>query len=142
MLIALIGPHIRIRSFSETPGSNRAFAPSTLFQERAMLNLFAKDHNISAKHRLALLAFLLGLSGCAAPPPPDQQVSVAGAVGTPFLIALKVPACVATVLVAGPAAALQQLAAPNEDGLQPDIRPALDAGVDENCGPPYVVAPR
>lgn len=25
---------------------------------------------------------------------------------------------------------------------QPDIRPAVDAGVDENCGPPYVVEPR
>jgi hypothetical protein len=83
----------------------------------------------------------LGLCGCAAPPP-DQQVSVTSAVGTPFLIAFKVPACVATVLVAGPAAALQQLAAPNEDGLQSDIRPALDAGIYENCGPPYVVTPR
>jgi hypothetical protein len=106
-----------------------------------MLNLFAQGHNGSAKHRVALLVLALGLSGCAAPPP-DQQVSPVSAVGTPFLIALKVPVCVATVVVAGPAAALQQLAAPNQDGLQPDIRPALDAGIDENCGPPYVVTPR
>lgn len=106
-----------------------------------MSNIFANDRHGSAMHRVALLVFLLGLSSCAAPPP-DQRVSTVSAVGTPFLIALKVPACVATVLVAGPAAALQQLAAPNEDGLQPDIRPALDAGVDENCGPPYVVMPR
>jgi hypothetical protein len=106
-----------------------------------MLNVFVPSHSGSAKHRVALLAFFLGLSGCAAAPP-DQQVSVVSAVGTPFLIALKVPTCVATVVVAGPAAALQQLAAPNQDGLQPDIRPALDAGIDENCGPPYVVSPR
>jgi hypothetical protein len=106
-----------------------------------MLNVFAKDHNGSAKHRVALLVFVLGLSGCAAAPP-DQQASTVSAVGTPFLIGLKVPVCVATVLVAGPAAALQQLAAPNQDGLQPDIRPALDAGIDENCGPPDMVTPR
>jgi len=61
---------------------------------------------------------------------------------TPFLIAFKIPACVATVAISGPAAALQQLAAPTEDGLQPDIRPALDAGIVQNCGPPYAVAPR
>ncbi len=89
-----------------------------------------------------LLVFLLCLSGCAEPPPPPQPVSVISAVGTPFLIALKVPACVATVAIAGPAAASQQLAAPNQDGLQPDIRPALDAGIAENCGPPDAVAPR
>ncbi|HWE75568.1 MAG TPA: hypothetical protein VG328_20585 [Stellaceae bacterium] len=106
-----------------------------------MSELSAKDrHKASAKGRVALAVFLLGLSGCAAPPP-DEQVSIASAVGTPFLIALKVPVCIATVAVAGPAAALQQLAAPNQDGLQPDIRPALDAGIYENCGPPYVVTP-
>jgi hypothetical protein len=46
------------------------------------------------------------------------------------------------VAIAGPAAALQQMAAPNQDRLQPDIRPALDAGIDQNCGPPYYVLPR
>jgi hypothetical protein len=103
-----------------------------------MSGLSAKDNNkVRVKHRVTLVVFLLGLSGCAAPP--DQQLSTVSDVGTPFLIALKVPACVATVLIAGPAAALQQLAAPNQDGLQRDIRPALDAGIDENCGPPYVV---
>lgn len=84
-----------------------------------------------------LVAFLL-LTGCAEPPLPPP-VSVVSAIGTPFLIAFKVPACLATLAIAGPAAAVQQLAAPNEDGLQPDIRPALDAGIGQNCGPPYVV---
>jgi hypothetical protein len=91
--------------------------------------------------RLGGLAFALFLAGCAEPPPPPEPVSALSAFGTPFLIAFKIPACVATVAIAGPAAALQQLAAPNQDGLQPDIRPALDAGIGQNCGPPYVVSP-
>lgn len=92
--------------------------------------------------RLGALAFLLFLAGCAELPPPPPAASPVTAIGTPFLIALKIPVCVATVAIAGPAAALQQLAAPNEDGLQPDIRPALDVGMSQNCGPPYEVAPR
>jgi class 3 adenylate cyclase len=87
-----------------------------------------------------LSLFVLCLSGCEAPPP-EQRIDAVSAVGTPFLIAFKIPVCAATLVVAGPAAALQQLAAPNQDGLQPDIRAALDAGIDQNCGPPYVVAP-
>jgi hypothetical protein len=92
--------------------------------------------------RLGWLAVPLFLFGCTEQPPPPQSVSTISVVGTPFLIALKIPACVATVAISGPAAALQQLAAPNEDGLQPDIRPALDAGMVQNCGPPYYVLPR
>ncbi|HEY1505572.1 MAG TPA: hypothetical protein VGF92_14790 [Stellaceae bacterium] len=82
------------------------------------------------------------LTGCAAPPQQAQPVTPVSVIGTPFLIALKIPTCVATVAISGPAAALQQLAAPSEDGLQPDIRPALDAGMAQNCGPPYYVLPR
>lgn len=92
--------------------------------------------------RLGWLAVSLFLFGCTEQPPPPNSVATITAVGTPFLIAFKIPACVATVAIAGPAAALQQLAAPNEDGLQPDIRPALDAGMVQNCGPPYYVLPR
>lgn len=95
--------------------------------------------------RFGFLAFALLLAGCAAPPPPPPQVQPVSPVsvfGTPFLIAFKIPACVATVAIAGPAAALQQMAAPTEDGLQPDFRPALDAGIAANCGPPYYVLPR
>jgi hypothetical protein len=93
--------------------------------------------------RFGFLALALFLGGCAAPPPPPpaEPVSPVSAIGTPFLIAFKIPACLATVVIAGPAAALQQMAAPGEDGLQPDIRPALDAGLDANCGPPYYVLP-
>ena len=93
--------------------------------------------------RFGFLACAFFLAGCAAPPPPaSQPVSPVSVIGTPFLIAFKIPACVATIAIAGPAAALQQMAAPTEDGLQPDIRPALDFGIEQNCGPPYAVLPR
>lgn len=93
--------------------------------------------------RFVFLAVALFLAGCAeAPSPQAQQVSPVSVIGTPFLIAFKVPVCVATVAIAGPAAALQQIAAPTQDGLQPDLRPVLDAGIDQNCGPPYYVLPR
>lgn len=92
--------------------------------------------------QFGFLAFTAFLAGCAAPPPSAQPVSPVTVVGTPFLIALKIPACVATVAIAGPAAALQQLAAPTQDRLQPDIRPVLDAGIYDNCGPPWEVLPR
>jgi hypothetical protein len=107
-----------------------------------MLDISANSSDVNVTKRCpVLLAFLLCLSGCAEPPP-ARPVSAVSVVGTPFLIAFKIPTCVTTLAIAGPAAALQQLAAPNEDRLQPDIRPALDAGIDENCGPPYVVVPR
>ena len=106
-----------------------------------MLDLSVNRRNASfGKLWPGCLAFLLFLAGCAEPTPPPP-VSATSVIGTPFLIAFKVPSCVATLAIAGPAAALQQLAAPNEDGLQPDIRPALDAGIDQNCGPPYYVLP-
>ena len=35
---------------------------------------------------------------------------------------------------------MQQLATPKEDGLQPDIQSALDAGTDGSCGAPHAVA--
>jgi hypothetical protein len=83
--------------------------------------------------------FLLG--GCASPPP-GIQISYASAVGTPFYIALKVPVCAATLVMAAPLGALQGLAAPSQQGsLQPDLRPSLDAGIVDNCGPPYVLPP-
>ena len=114
---------------------------AALTLEDAMSNVRVKhEHGGKPAYRYIGFLALSFVAGCASPN--GEPVSVASAVGTPFLIALKVPVCVATVAISGPAAALQQLAAPNEDGLQPDIRPALDAGIDDNCGPPYVVTPR
>jgi hypothetical protein len=92
-----------------------------------------------AGHGAALLTALL-LAGCAAPSP-GERVSYVSAIGTPFYLAAKVPVCAATLLIAVPVSAWQGLAAPNSDGLQPDFRPGLDAGIQENCGPPYVLPP-
>jgi hypothetical protein len=91
--------------------------------------------------RLLLCALFL-LGGCASPPPPDTRVSYVSAIGTPLYVILKVPVCAATLVAAAPLSALQGLAAPGERGsLQPDIRPSLDAGIADNCGPPYILPP-
>jgi hypothetical protein len=139
---------------------HRVLFPGTLGRSKVLADRFdAQLSDVRSRHMFDLcttnkgrakpmmrrhgaIAVLLFLFGCTESPPPPQSVSTITAIGTPFLIAFKIPACVATVVIAGPAAALQQLAAPNEDGLQPDIRPALDAGLVHNCGPPYEVAPR
>ncbi|RDD62855.1 hypothetical protein [Ferruginivarius sediminum] len=60
------------------------------------------------------------------------------AVGTPFLVAFKVPACVATVAMAAPLAAIFEMADPPRRAGQE----ALGYGVSRNCGPPYVPGPR
>jgi hypothetical protein len=70
-----------------------------------------------------------------APPP---WISV---IGTPFLIALKIPVCVATVAVAGPIAGVARLTPPDSQLNQYNITAHLDDGVIQNCGPPYVVSP-
>lgn len=61
-------------------------------------------------------------------------------IGTPFLIALKIPVCVLTIVVAAPVAGLSELSGSgDEDGR--DMRRQLGNGIDRNCGPPYVVSP-
>jgi hypothetical protein len=68
-------------------------------------------------HRVALAALALTLAGCVSPPPSDtaarppraQNVALS-VIGTPFLIAAKVPVCVAAATIAAPLAALSQLA--------------------------------
>jgi len=114
-----------------------------------MLPICAKERrqNRVLAGRVISLAFVLFVAGCAvAPPPPPPGaapvvVSPVSVIGTPFLLAFKVPVCALTLAFAAPAAAAQQLAAPNLDAPEYDIRPALDAGVVENCGPPYAVMP-
>jgi hypothetical protein len=65
----------------------------------------------------------------------DVAVSV---VGTPALVALKVPLCAATIAIAAPASAIAGLS-PTIDGREE--QQYLAWGVDRNCGPPWVVAP-
>jgi len=100
---------------------------------------------MSIKYAAALLGLAL-LAGCtrASPNEPVAPV-VTGALGTPFLIALKLPVCAATLAVAGPITALSDLAAPpptargdTEGELNASIRYAVVDGVRQNCGPPYI----
>jgi hypothetical protein len=87
----------------------------------------------------------LMLAGCAGPGPGEfGPVTV---FGTPFLIAFKIPFCVATVGVAGPVSALTELTRPSSPlaAVNPlydnnvAIRQYVDDGIKENCGPPYIV---
>jgi hypothetical protein len=64
--------------------------------------------------------------------------TVAAVVGTPFLMALKIPACAASLPVVGVMAGLTQLSA-DPDG--PATRRELGYGLASNCGPPYWVEP-
>ncbi len=89
---------------------------------------------------LPLLCALFLLGGCTPTVSPETQASYVSAVATPLYVALKVPVCAATLVMAAPLGALQGLAAPGQQGsLQPDLRPSLDAGIVDNCGPPYVL---
>lgn len=90
--------------------------------------------------RAAALPLLVSaLAGCSAPP--NERVSYISAVGTPLYAVLKIPACAATLLIAAPVGALQGLAAPDEQSNDTDARPELDAGIADNCGPPYILPP-
>jgi hypothetical protein len=87
----------------------------------------------------------LGLAACATQPQgaasqPDGGAAVLAVVGAPFLIIAKVPTCLLTLVVAGPIGAVAQVSDP-DDGLGHDVRQGLADGIDQNCGPPYVVTP-
>jgi hypothetical protein len=71
------------------------------------------------------------------PSPGSSAVSI---IGTPFLIAFKVPACAATLALGVPLAAATGLADPYQ--RQPwAIRYEIDHAVTANCGPPWVLPP-
>lgn len=93
---------------------------------------------------LAILAPLL-LAACATPPnSPDAAASaspsaesvVTAIIGTPLLIALKIPICAATLPVVAVGAGMS---APVERGEE--ARRVLADGLAQNCGPPYAVMP-
>jgi len=87
-------------------------------------------------------------SGSAAPapaasttqaPPPSGGASFLSVIGTPFLIAFKIPVCVLTVAVAAPIAGVSEMA--GADGGTRDTQHQLAEGINENCGPPWAVQP-
>jgi hypothetical protein len=72
---------------------------------------------------------------------------VVTAVGTPFLVAFKIPICAATVALAAPISALAQIASPPPSdrnyyaNYNVELRAGLEDSIRENCGPPYAVTP-
>jgi hypothetical protein len=90
-----------------------------------------------------LLVALLG--ACSSPPSPPADASapqpsassvVLSILGTPFLIAAKIPVCTVTLVIAAPAAGISETV---ESGAQ--ARRVLADGVASNCGPPYILTP-
>ena len=85
------------------------------------------------------------LAACSSPPSPPADANapqpsassvVLSILGTPFLIAAKIPVCTATLVIAAPAAGISETV---ESGAQ--ARRVLADGVASNCGPPYVLSP-
>jgi hypothetical protein len=96
---------------------------------------------------LAILLFL-SLAACATAPPreteaPPRRADAGGdrflaVLGTPFLIALKIPVCVVSVAVAAPLAGASAFGG---EGSARATRRVLGEGIEQNCGPPYVLSP-
>jgi hypothetical protein len=64
--------------------------------------------------------------------------AVVSALGTPFYLAFKSVTCVVSAAIAAP---LAGIAALSESHFAPEIRRGLGDGINENCGPPYVLSP-
>jgi len=77
---------------------------------------------------------LVGIGACSTQG--DEPIGAAGVVGTPLLIAFKIPACVVTLGAAAPAAGAATLASQND--RERTLQRALEDGIRNNCGPPYV----
>jgi len=92
---------------------------------------------------MAAAILALALAGCATSPgPPRGNGTFVDVIGTPLLIALKIPTCVASIVIAAPIAGASRLADPGDIFYGPDLRRDLDDGLIQNCGPPYVVTTR
>jgi hypothetical protein len=90
-----------------------------------------------------LLTMMLG--ACSSPPStldgataaqPSASSVVLSVLGTPFLIAAKIPVCTATLIVAAPVAGASETVASGAKARQ-----ILADGVASNCGPPYLLTP-
>ena len=93
--------------------------------------------------KVAATLLALMLAGCAgSPEAPRQQASFISVVGTPLLIAFKIPTCVASIVIAAPLAGASQLAESPWSAIdQPQLRRNLDDDLNRNCVPPYAVTP-
>jgi hypothetical protein len=98
--------------------------------------------------RTIAAALALALAGCSSGPGAGSgDFGAVSVFGTPILIGLKAGACAATIAIAAPVSAFAMLARPSsalgevsyDFDYNVQIRDEMDDGIDQNCGPPYVV---
>src|SRR5918996_729704 len=90
----------------------------------------------------------LALCGCQTAPRDEMSTresatvhpgdAVVSAVATPFYLVFKSVVCVASVAIAAPVAGIAAL---SESRFALEARRDLGDGVNQNCGPPYVLSP-
>jgi hypothetical protein len=99
------------------------------------------------RRSMVTLVCALGLAGCQTSSPAEtggqKEVmhpgdALVSAVGTPFYFVFKGAVCLASAVIAVPAAAI---VASSESPLAPEARRDLGDGMKQNCGPPYVLSP-
>src|SRR5438034_959636 len=77
-------------------------------------------------------------SGAPPPPPPPGRTAVS-IIGTPFLIAFKIPVCIVSAAMAG--AMTGVAGALGGNGGPASLEQSLGEGVEKNCGPPWALNP-
>lgn len=93
---------------------------------------------------LTLLVLIVGACSNSGATPQPSQATFVTVVGTPFLVAAKIPLCVSTIALAGPLAGVAALApnnGPDRNYAEAPVLPELNNALDQNCGPPYIVQP-
>ena len=97
------------------------------------------------RNKLFAILMALPLGACVSPTgapndaanaPSDPASAFAALIGTPFVIAFKIPICAATLPVV---AVGMGMSAPAERGEE--ARRVLTDGLAQNCGPPYGILP-
>jgi hypothetical protein len=90
-------------------------------------------------HKIALAVVLaLALGGCADSRPTSPGSTALSVIGTPFLLAFKIPTCIVSAALAAPLAGAAELARTSQAF---SLEQSLGDGLESNCGPPYVVSP-